>query len=308
MCAGQHHLKRLLAFSTISHVGLFLVGIALLSPEALGGTVIYICGHAGVKSALFLLTGLFINRYESVDEMELHGLGKPSRSLGVLWLVCGVALAGLPPFALALGKGLVEHAGETAGFPWISALFVAAPALTGAAVVRAGLRVYFGCGAPSGTGGVAEHEEPETGRPLGRIPATMLAPILGLICLALALGLWPGLAQSAVNAATTFIDRSGYIAQVLHGAPRSHATAPPVQPWTVQGVALALGSALLACVLAAAAVWADRLPAVTVRWAMRARPAMSWLHRQHSGHIGDYVAWLITGVTVMAALLGLPLL
>ena len=44
MCFTECHLKRLLAFSTISHTGLFLVGVALLTPQGLAGTALYVSG------------------------------------------------------------------------------------------------------------------------------------------------------------------------------------------------------------------------------------------------------------------------
>ena len=52
-CFRERHIKRLLAFSTISHVGMFLAGIALLTPLGLAGAAVYVVGHALVKAALF---------------------------------------------------------------------------------------------------------------------------------------------------------------------------------------------------------------------------------------------------------------
>ena len=56
-CFRERHLKRLLAFSTISHAGMFLTGIALLTPLGLAGVAVYVAGHALVKAALFLCVG-----------------------------------------------------------------------------------------------------------------------------------------------------------------------------------------------------------------------------------------------------------
>ena len=56
-CFRERHLKRLLAFSTISHAGMFLTGIALLTPLGLAGAAVYVVGHALVKAALFLCVG-----------------------------------------------------------------------------------------------------------------------------------------------------------------------------------------------------------------------------------------------------------
>ena len=149
MCVAQRHIKRLLAFSTISHVGLFLIGVALLSPAGLAGTAVYVLGQAGVKGALFLLVGVIALRLGSVSEHDLHGRGRDMPLTAALTIIGGLALAGLPPFATALGKAITEDAGTTAGFGWLIAVFVAASSLTGAAVLRMAARVFFGLGTPA---------------------------------------------------------------------------------------------------------------------------------------------------------------
>ncbi len=55
MCVLQHHLARLLAFATVSHVGLTLAGVALLGPEGLAGAMLYAAADGMVKAALFVL-------------------------------------------------------------------------------------------------------------------------------------------------------------------------------------------------------------------------------------------------------------
>ena len=67
-CFRERHIKRLLAFSTISHAGLFLTAIALLTPLGLAGAAVYVIGHAFVKAALFLCTGIVLHRLGSVNE------------------------------------------------------------------------------------------------------------------------------------------------------------------------------------------------------------------------------------------------
>ncbi|HKR99981.1 MAG TPA: proton-conducting transporter membrane subunit, partial [Candidatus Dormibacteraeota bacterium] len=76
MCFSQHHLKRLLAFSTVSHSGLFLIGIALVSHLALAGTAMYVVAHGLAKGALFMAVGVLLHRFETLDEFELRGRGK----------------------------------------------------------------------------------------------------------------------------------------------------------------------------------------------------------------------------------------
>src|SRR4051812_43364668 len=149
MCAAQHHLKRLLAFATIAHVGLFLVGIGLLDADGIAGAAVWIIGDGLVKAALFATVGLLNDRYATVEESELHGRGRDVRWVGALFCVGALAVASLPPFGPFAGKTLVEDAALKAGYPWLPAVMVVVSALTGGALLRVGLRVFFGVGGPA---------------------------------------------------------------------------------------------------------------------------------------------------------------
>src|SRR4051812_43691980 len=149
MCAAQHHLKRLLAFATISHVGLFLVGIGLLDAGGIAGVAVWVVGDGLVKAALFACVGLLNDRFATVEEGELHGRGRELGWVGVLFCVGALAVASLPPFGPFLGKTLVEDAALKAGYGWLPAVMVVVSALTGGALLRVGLRVFFGVGGPA---------------------------------------------------------------------------------------------------------------------------------------------------------------
>ena len=62
MALLQRHIKRLLAFSTISHVGLLLVGVALWDQRGLIGMLVYLIGHGLTKGALFMVAGILLAR------------------------------------------------------------------------------------------------------------------------------------------------------------------------------------------------------------------------------------------------------
>ncbi|RCG23052.1 hypothetical protein DTL70_15305 [Streptomyces diacarni] len=310
LCWLQRHVKRLLAFSTIAHTGLFLVALAVLTPEAVSGTALYVLGHAGVKAALFACAGILVDRFGSVDEQELHGRGTRLRPVGVLFTVGGLALAGLPPFGTGLGKALSE---EAAG-GWPTVLFVAVSAATGGAVLRVAGGVFFGLGSPPAdedrphaTGrhrqdGAEAHEdaettgadEPEETRErVTRAPDTMFAAAAALLAAGLAVGCVPPLWSAVSRAADSFTDHSGYAMTVLH-ATEQHLPHSPVPHWSPAGVALGLASAALA----AAGAWgALRTVPSGVRpgWSLP-------LRRLHSGHAGDYVACAVAGLTLLAAL------
>src|SRR3954468_20113778 len=60
MCGLHRHVKRLLAYSTIAHAGCFLMGVALLTPDALAGSAVYVLAHGLAKGALFLVGGILL--------------------------------------------------------------------------------------------------------------------------------------------------------------------------------------------------------------------------------------------------------
>ncbi|QRP50857.1 NADH dehydrogenase [Amycolatopsis sp. FDAARGOS 1241] len=293
LCLTQRHLKRMLAYSTIAHTGLFLCGLTAVEPGT--GFTLSVYGHAGAKGALFLLVGVLLNRYGSVDEDELAGRARHSRVESVLFLVAAFALAGLPPFGVALGKDITEHALPE----WLSVLFVAVSALTAGTAVRAGLRVYFGLGhAPSGDSGdrsTGGGEQPETRRPIRRTPAPMFAAVVLLLLAALAAGTLAWLRDTAALAGGQAADPTGYFHDVLPGLPPS-AVEPAEVAWTTPGLIGAAASVVLAAGIAAAGLWSrGRAPSAV-------RSGVHLLHRAHSGHVGDYVAWLLAGVAAFAAL------
>src|SRR3954451_104471 len=146
MCFAQRHLKRMLAFATVSHVGLFLVGLALLTAGGLAGVTLFVVADGMVKASLFVGAGVLAHRFGTVDELDLRGAGRELPLTAVLWMVGGLAIASLPPFGPFLGKALIEAAATEEGFAWVTAVFVAASLLTGAAVLRAGARIFLGWG------------------------------------------------------------------------------------------------------------------------------------------------------------------
>ncbi|MFI6764834.1 complex I subunit 5 family protein [Streptomyces sp. NPDC050355] len=293
LCWQQRHLKRLLAYSTVAHMGLFLIGLAMLSPEGIGGVALYVLAHAGVKAALFACVGILLDRFGSVDEQQLHGAGRELPWVAVMFGAGGLALAGLPPFGTGLGKAVVEKAAGD----WATALFVLVSAVTAGAVLRAGARVFLGLGtrppdAPEETTGEAEEPETRGGR-LARIPDSMLVVPALLLAGALAVGLVPGLWTGAGRAADAFTDHGGYLAAVLYDRPEEPAPTPAPH-WTTSGVLWDLLATALAVTLAMLAV--RRPTGEPARWSTA-------LRRLHSGHVGDYVAWFLAGVTLLGSLM-----
>jgi multicomponent Na+:H+ antiporter subunit D len=306
MCFGQRHLKRLLAFATVSHVGLFLMGFGLLDAGGLAGTVVFVVADGLIKAALFVAVGVMQHRYGLIDELELRGRGRGLGVTGPLVLACGLALASLPPFGPFLGKSMVEVASSDAGYGWVPVVFVLASVLTSAAVLRAGGRVFLGLGRgrdPIASDVRGPHEaDPELHYRRDRVPLTMTLPQLALAAAGLAIGIVPGLLDAAANAAARFVDRAGYAAVVLHGASPHAPSAPSVSPGAGEYVA-GFAIVLLATALAGLTLFRRQIRSRALAGAERAMVVvLKRMRALNTGDVADYVTWLVAGTAVLGGL------
>ncbi len=308
-CFRERHLKRLLAFSTISHAGMFLAGIALLTPLGLAGVAVYVVGHALLKAALFLCVGIVLHRLGSVNETALHGRGRRLRVTGAVFTLAALGLADLPPFATFLGKGWAEDSAATRGLGWIVVIFVFCSVLVGGAVLRVAGGVFYGLGDPPtedpGMAREASEETSETEHGKARTPLTMIIPATVLVVAAIGVVFAPHIGAGVEAAAVRFEDQAAYNATVLSGAHVAHPAAiAPAEPAgvTVTAVATGAGSALGGLALAFIALYWRRLPVLRRGFEPGVGLARS-LRRLQSGVINDYVTWIVVGVACLGGAL-----
>jgi multicomponent Na+:H+ antiporter subunit D len=308
MSFGQRHLKRMLAFATVSHVGLALIGIALLDGPGLAGAALFVVADGFVKASLFVSVGTVQHLFGSVDELRLYGRARALRLTGLLMAVCALAMASLPPFGPWLGKALIDQAARDAGEGWVIAVFVVASILTGAALLRATLRVFAGVGPredPSIVGSPAPDEvDAELRFAKDRVPLTMTVPAVALAVAGLGMGVVPGLRAAAGEAAAPFFDRAGYAATVLHG--QAGGTGGGALPAPGLGeVVVGLLTVAGACGLAYLSLAPPR-PRLH-RIGLATGRAIAWLRPLHSGYVGDYVTWLVAGAAVLGGVFAVTL-
>jgi multicomponent Na+:H+ antiporter subunit D len=308
-CFRERHIKRLLAFSTISHAGMFLVGLSWLTPLGLAGAAVYVLGHGLVKAALFLCTGIVLHRLGSVNETWLHGRGRSLPVTGVVFTAAALGLADLPPFATYLGKGWIEDTGAAYHGAWVAAVLIACSVLVGGAVLRVAGGVFYGLGDPPAedaeTAREASEEKTETEQGRQPVPLTMIVPPALLAAAAVVAGLLPHLGPAVQHAAVRFQDQAGYGNAVLFGQPVTHPAA--LYPAESTGVTLAdvlsgAGSAAGALILAGLALYRRRIPV------LRHGPEPDLLlagpiRRFQSGVVNDYVTWIVIGLTGVGAVL-----
>jgi multicomponent Na+:H+ antiporter subunit D len=308
-CFRERHLKRLLAFSTISHAGMFLTGFALLTPLGLAGAALYVAGHALVKASLFLCVGIVLHRLGSVNETALHGQGRRLRVTGVVFTLAAFGLSDLPPFATFLGKGWIEDSGSARGLTWVTVVFVGCSVLIGGAVLRVAGGVFYGLGDPPGEAPEmakeASEETSETGQGRNRTPLSMIVPAAVLVVAAIGLVFVPHLGPAVEAGAVRFEDQAAYNATVLSGAHVAHPVAiAPVETTgiTVTDVATGVGSTVGALVLAFLALYWRRLPGLR-RGFEPGRGLARPIDRFQSGIVNDYVTWIVIGLACLGGAL-----
>jgi multicomponent Na+:H+ antiporter subunit D len=308
-CFRERHIKRMLAFSTISHAGIFLAGIALLTPLGLAGVAVYVIGHGLVKAALFLCAGIVLHRLGSVNETWLHGRGRHLRITGVVFTLAALGLADLPLFATFLGQGYIDASAGAHGLPWVIAIFIVCTIVTGGAVLRVAGGVFYGLGdAPSEDREMAREADEETSETESgkqRTPLAMIIPPAVLVLAAIVVGFITRLGPAVQAAAIRFEDQAGYNATVLAGAHIAHPVAlAAAEPTgiTAADVLAGTGSALGAVILALAALYWRRLPVLRHGYEPGAG-LMIPVRRFQSGVVNDYVTWIVLGLACLGGVL-----
>ena len=125
ICWVQTDAKKLIAYSSVAHLGLCMLGLFALNPVGAEGAVFYMVNHGLSTGALFLCIGMFYERYHTKDTDVLGGLAKRMpvwSSFMVLFTLSSIGLPGLNGFVgefLCLGGTFIsEHDGLT-GYPGV---------------------------------------------------------------------------------------------------------------------------------------------------------------------------------------------
>jgi len=112
----DNDLKRIAAFSSISHTGYILFGLSLCSTvEGVIGTVLHLMAHGISKSLLFLNVGSIINCTGQGDIRKMGGLATVMPLISVSTTISVLSIAGIPPFACFLSEFLIFTGGFNAG-------------------------------------------------------------------------------------------------------------------------------------------------------------------------------------------------
>jgi NADH-quinone oxidoreductase subunit M len=191
VAAVQRDLKRLVAFSSLSHIGFIVVGAFALSGEAVSGAVLQMVNHGILIAALFLLIAMISRRGGTLSVAGLGGLQRKAPKLAAVFIVVVLATIGVPGLNSFIGEFLIL-AGTFLVHRWWAIAAVSGTILAAVYFLWAYQQLFHG---PEGE--LAK-------RPFAEInwrETFVVAPLIGLIVF---LGVWP---KPVLDRITPSVDR-----------------------------------------------------------------------------------------------------
>ena len=209
----KHDLKGLLAYSTISHLGLITLLFGIGTPLAAVAAVFHIMNHATFKASLFMAAGIIDHEAGTRDMRKLNGLWKYMPYTAVLAMVAAAAMAGVPLLNGFLSKEMffakTVHLSAEGSIPWLPILATVAGAFAVAYSLRFIHDVFF------------NGEPVDLPRTPHEPPRWMKVPVEILVVLCLLVGIFPawtfGPLLATAASATLQTDLPEYSLSIWHG-------------------------------------------------------------------------------------------
>ncbi len=172
---GQADFKRMLAYSSVEHMGILLLGVGI-GGVASQGAMLHMLGHSLVKAALFMVSGNILAKYHSKAIQDIRGLGRILPGSSALWLAGFFAIVGSPPFSIFVSEFKILQGALADGRILLACLYLLLLGIVFVGMATAMLRMCQG-EAPAGL--IPQKAAGEL---------NLLSPALLLLC-AMALGL-----------------------------------------------------------------------------------------------------------------------
>jgi NADH-quinone oxidoreductase subunit M len=184
----QSDVKRLVAYSSVSHMGFVILGIFTLTPEGSSGAVLQMVNHGLSTGLLFFAIGMLYERTHTRDMGEMGGLATVTPWIAATFLVASLSSIGLPGLNNFVGEFLVIL-GSFGADRWLGAIAVTGVVLAAIYMLWAYQRSFHG-------------PEPERHRGLLDIVPHEVAAVVPVIAVMLLLGVYPKVALDRINPST----------------------------------------------------------------------------------------------------------
>jgi hydrogenase-4 component F len=170
----QRDLKRLLAYSSVEHMGILTIGIGLGAPLAIAGVLLHVIVHAAAKGNAFFGAGVLVRKYGTKDTGTIRSCLDTLPWTAPLFLLAILALSAMPPFGLFRSEFQIVAGGLASADNTVTVVLVVLVTLAFLGLSVATTRMLF---VPGGDG------VPARGEPSAWMVAPMLAGLLVLIVL-----------------------------------------------------------------------------------------------------------------------------
>lgn len=174
----QNDLKRLLAYSSIGHVGYMLVGLAVGTQVGLTGTFLHVFNHALMKGACFLCVGVFVYRVGMRRLDKVAGIGRKMPFTTIAFCISLFALTGIPPLNGFISELTLFMSSVEVGATWLGAAIILNGVFSSGYVLRV-------------VRGLLQRREVEAFENVKEAPLLMLIPIWVMVFTIVLFGVWP---------------------------------------------------------------------------------------------------------------------
>jgi hydrogenase-4 component F len=171
----QERIKRLMAYSSIEHMGVIALGFGFGGPFGTAGALFHMLNHSLNKGLMFFGAGAAMRAYGSPEIGEIRSFGRLCPRTAWLWLAGALSITGAPMFALFLSEFAILRGGLAAGFGWAVYIMAALLILVFVAFLNQYRIMYF--------------ERAESAAP-GRISAWCVAPMAIALVPLILFGFW----------------------------------------------------------------------------------------------------------------------
>lgn len=120
----QTGIKRLMAYSSVEHIGVIALGLGFGGGLGVAGSLYHMLNHSLNKSLMFFGCGNAMRAYGTKDIRSIRKVLENFPVSGTLWLLGAIGIAGAPPFALFLSEFTVLRAGIAGHYRWAALIFV----------------------------------------------------------------------------------------------------------------------------------------------------------------------------------------
>lgn len=171
----QHDLKRKLAYHSVEHLGLIVLGLGIGGPLGVGAALLHAINHSFCKALLFCGSGNVLIKYGTRDLHSIKGLLRIAPVSGLMLMAGALALAGFPPFNIFVSEFLIFSAGIQQGYYGLMIVTALLFTITVAALIHI-------------VSGSVLGKAPES-MPKGDVGISMLAPMGVLLALVVVMGI-----------------------------------------------------------------------------------------------------------------------